>query len=883
MREKPRFAKWVLILLTLAYIGAERQAPRARGQSQVASPEKFFGFQLGSDRKMARWDKMVDYYKTLERGSSGKLKVVDMGPSTMGNPFLLVIISSPDNLARLNRLREVNARISDPRGLVEQEVRKLVGEGKAVICQSMSLHASEIGGTQMAPELAYDLVARQDEETRRILDNVVFLMVPSFNPDGEIMVADWYQKTLGTEYEGSNLPWMYHKYVGHDNNRDAFQTNMIESVYMAKILFTDWIPQAYVDHHHMGSYGARIYVPPYAEPVRPHADPLIWREHSWYGAHIAYKEEEAGLSGILNMAQYSGWGHFGFHWITPFHNIAGMLTESASAKLATPIYIHPDQLRGGARGLPDYEEQTTFPDPWPGGWWRLRDIIERQKVSAWAVLDLAARNRETVLWNAYLKAKRQTERGALGKPAAYVIPTVQHDPLTATKLVNKLLVQGIEIKQATKGFTAADGMSYAAGSHLVSLAQPKMGLIRYLLGRTFYPDNSYTRDKDGSPIRPYDMATDTMFEFMGVRVDPLDESITGDFQKLTAPVAAIGKVTRGAFGHSFDGRLNDSFKAVNLLLDKGVALRRADKTGNGLRPGDFVAPAGSEAALMEVARQTGVDFTALKGETREGTHEVKRLRVGMYQRYRGGNIDEGWTRFLLEQFSFPYTSLMDAEIKKGDLKDRYDVIILPDDSTAAITGERSGAAGRAGASGRAEGPGRPEESTPLEYRSGIGNEGVNALKAFVSKGGFMVTLGSAGNFAIEKLELSIRNVVANKTSKEFWCPGSTLKAKFNTANPLAYGMPADGLALYLSGSPVFEIIPSDYNERYETIVRYAERDLLQSGWLIGEENIAKKGAMVSARYGDGKAILIGFRTQHRAQTHGTYKLLFNSLLEGVRP
>ena len=870
MRRKFRFVQTTVIVLAMAIICPVLLARTAEAQSRITSPEKFFGFQLGSDRHIAPWDKIVEYYKLLEKEGSGKIKVVDMGPTTMGNPFLLAIISSPNNIAKLERLREVNLRISDPRGLTEQEIKKLIGEGRAVICQSMSLHASEIGGTQMAPELAYDLLSRRDEETQRILDNVVFLMVPSFNPDGAIMVSDWYQKTLGTEYEGAGLPWLYHKYVGHDNNRDAFQTNMIESQYMAKILFTDWIPQAYLDHHHMGSYGARIYVPPYAEPIRPYADPLIWREMSWYGAHIAYKEEEAGLSGVINMAQYSGWGHFGFHWITPFHNIAGMLTESASAKLATPLYIHPDQLRGGARGLPAYEAQTTFPDPWPGGWWRLRDIVERQKLSAWALLDLAARNKETVLWNAYLKAKRQTERGAQGKPAAYAIPAAQHDPLTAVKLVNKLLVQGIEIRQASKGFTTADSMTYPAGSYVISLAQPKMGLIRYLLGRTFYPDNDWTRVKDGSPTRPYDMATDTMAEFMGVRVDPLDDAVKGDFPKLTGPVPAVGKVVPGTFGYSFDGRMNDSFKAANVLLDKGLAIRRVDRAGDGLRPGDFLVAAGSEAILTDVARLTGVDFTALEGEVKQGNHEVKRLRLGMYQRYGGGNMDEGWTRWLLEQFAFPYTTLMDAEIKKGGLNGKYDVIILPDDTMAMITGERAGVSGGE--------RGRPVDSTPPEYRSGIGNEGVAALKAFVEKGGTLVTLGQACGFAIEKLGLSVRNVVANISSKEFWCPGSTLRVKFDNANPFAYGMPAEGLVVYLSGNPAFEIIPTGYNERYETIVLYADRDLLRSGWLIGEENLAKKAGMIAAKYGEGKAVLIGFRTQHRAQTHATFKLLFNALI-----
>jgi hypothetical protein len=868
------FPTAIVLTLALVLAGPALRAAVPQQQAPVTSPERFFGFRMGDDRKVARWDRMVEYYKQLAK-ESRKIKVVDMGPSTMGNPFLLVVISSPANLEKLEHLREINLKISDPRGLAEQEVRKLVAEGKAVICQSMSLHATEIGGTQMAPELAFDLLTRQDEETQRILDNVVFLMVPCFNPDGEIIVYDWYQKTLGTEYEGSAPPVLYHKYAGHDNNRDAFQTNLVESKYMAKILFTDWIPQAYVDHHHMGSYGARIYVPPYADPIRPDADPLIWREHSWYGAHIAYKEEEAGLSGILNMAQYSGWGHFGFHWITPFHNIAGMLTESASARLATPMFIHPDQLQGGARNLPVYEAQTNFPDPWPGGWWRLRDVVDRQKVAAWATLDLAARNRETVLWNAYLKAKRQTERGAAGRPAAYAIAAEQHDSLTVSKLVDKLLVQGVEIRQAQKPFTGSNGVFYAQGTYLVSMAQPKMGLIRYLLGRTFYPDNSYTRDKDGSPIRPYDMATDTMAEFMGVRADPLDEAPKGEFQKFTV-IGCIGKVEKNAVGYVIDGRQNDAFRAVNALLDKSVALRRVDKAGAGLRPGDFLVPAGTpDALLASIAADTGVGFAALKADPKQGTHEVKRLRIGMYQRYWGGNMDEGWTRLLLEQFAFPYASLMDAEIRKGGLEAKYDVIILPDDSTAMITGER----GAPGAGGRGGGGfGRSEESYPPEYRSGIGSEGVQALRTFVQKGGTLVALGGASNFAIDRLGLPIRNVVANRPAKDFFCPGSTLHARFDTSNPLAYGMPAEGFVVFMGGSLAFEIAPNDFNERYEVVASYPERDLLQSGWLIGEQVLAKKAAMVAAKYGDGRVVLIGHRTQHRAQTHGTYKLLFNALV-----
>jgi hypothetical protein len=864
-----RTARLALLTSMLAASAAIRYDARAQ-TTQLTSPEQFFGFQLGADRQIARWDKIVEYYQLLER-QSPRLEVVNLGPSTQGNPFLLVFISAPANLQRLEELRQVNAKISDPRGIPEAKMRELVANGKAVVIQSMSLHATEIGGTQMAPELAWDLVSRNDAETQRILDNVIFLEIPCFNPDGQIMVTDWYRKTLGTEYEGVNYPSLYHVYVGHDNNRDAFQTNMIESQYMAKIMFREWIPQAYVDHHHMGSYGARIYVPPYAEPIRPFGDPLVWREMSWFGAHIAYKEEEAGLSGVVNAAIYSGWGHFGFHWITPFHNIAGMLTESASARLATPLFIHPDQLRGGSRGLPEYEAQTTFPDPWPGGWWHLRDIVERQKVSAWAVLDIAARNRQTVLWNAYLKAKRQTERGAAGSPSAFVIPTAQHDTLTALTLVNKLLLQGIEVQQAPRQFVQND-VVYGAGSYVVSMAQPKMGLIRWLLGRTFYPQNSYTMTGDSTPIRPYDMATDVMAEFMGVRVEPVNGAIGAELATVTVPVVPVGSVAAGSAGYVLDGRLNAAFRAVNLLLDRHVAVSRADQPAGTVRAGDFLVASAPGAVLSEVARQTGVAFAPFNDDARPERHAVERLRVGMYQRYYGGNIDEGWTRWMLEQFDFPYASLKDAEIKAGGLASTYDVIILPADAPSTITGIRSGSGG-----GRYRG--RPEDYPP-EYRSGIGRDGVAALKAFVEDGGTLLTFGEAGALPIDEFDLPLRNVVANLPPKEFWCPGSTLQVHFDNGNPLAYGMPDDGLAVFLAGSQAYEIAPTARNERVHTIVTFHDRDLLQSGWLLGERVIAKKATMVSVEVGKGRVVLIGFRAQHRAQTHGTFKLVFNALLGG---
>ncbi len=841
--------------------------------NEVTSPEAFFGFQLGSDRKIARWDKIVDYFNKLQE-QSDKIKVIEMGPSTEGNTFLLCIISSAKNLKNLEKIQKINNRLADPEGLTKDEVRKLIKDGKAVICQSMSLHATEIGGTQMAPELTYDLLSKDDAETKRILDNVVFLMVPCFNPDGQIMVTDWYDKWLDTEYEGVGLPWLYHKYVGHDNNRDAFQTNMVESKYMSKIMFKDWTPQAYVDHHHMGNYAARLYVPPYAEPIHPHGDPLIWREHSWYGAHMAYKLEEAGKTGIINGTQFLAWGHLGFHWITIYHNIAGMLTESASAKLATPLYIHPSQLKGDRRGtLPEYEAQTNFPHPWPGGWWRLRDIVEQQYVSAWATLDIAARHRETVLKNAYLKAKRQTERGACGTPKGYVIPCGQHDPVTAAKMIDKLLAQGIKIKMAKEDFMG-DGVIYPAGSYAIFLDQPKSGLVKTLISKTVYPDNNWTRSRDGTPMRPQDAATDTMFEFMGVRVDPIESCAGGDFENVSDTIWPEGSLPgTSEHGYVLDPRVNDSFIAVNKLLADGAKVFRAKSAvscGETCMPvGAFVVKKAKSSLLMRLAEELHLAFHPLEEDVEKVP--VKASRIGVYQRYWGGNIDEGWTRFLLEQFEFPYTTLMDEDIKKGNLKQGFDTIILPNDPEAMITGVDIENWWNKHNSWR------PLPKFPPEYRSGIGEEGIKALKEFVEQGGALICFDGSSELAINQFKLKMKNVLEGVGPKEFFCPGSTLHARVDASHPAAYGMPEDSL-IFFWNSQVFEITPSEDNDKYEVVARYPERDILESGWLIGEEKIKKKSAMVVARYGNGRIILIGFRPQHRAQTHGTYKLLFNSLL-----
>ncbi|MGD2124334.1 MAG: M14 family zinc carboxypeptidase, partial [Gemmatimonadota bacterium] len=659
--------------------------PAAAIAQDIPSPEEFFGFQMGADRKLAHWDQLLEYYDLLNERSD-RIHVVNMGESTLGNAFLSIFISSPENLARLDDYKRMNAILQDPRGHSEAEIEDAIENGKVVFVQSYGLHSSEVAASQGIAEVTYEFATRNDEEILEILDNTIAIMIPCLNPDGEIMITEWYNRWVGTEYEGASLPYLYHPYIGHDNNRDAFMTATVESEYGAEILFREWVPQGYIDHHQMGSYTARMAIPPYAEPVRPEADPLVWREMSWYGAHIGYKMDEADLKGAIGAAIYSGWGHFGFHWITPFHNIAGMLTEGASARLATPIYIHPDQL-GGSRQFPEYAEQTTFPSPWPGGWWRVRDIVEMQKVATYAPLEIAAKNRKTVLRNAFNKSSRQIQRGLEGEVKAYVIPALQHDPLTMKKLVNKLLGQGVTVEQASAEFVH-EGRVYGPGTFVVSMAQPKRGLIRWVLGQTYYPDNSFTRDSDGNPIRPYDLSSDNFAEFMGVRADPVKTPMEVPLTRLTDWLDPAGEVEAGAELYVLDGRLNDAFLAVNHLFDAGADVRRMAHPADGLEAGDFIVGGDVSAeTLSEVASETGVDFRAWRGDVPETSYPIQKQRIGMYHRYRGGNMDEGWTRLVLENFDFEYTRMLDEHILAGDLAESYDVIILPADSKGQMTGE----------------------------------------------------------------------------------------------------------------------------------------------------------------------------------------------------
>jgi len=839
--------------------------------TNIISPEKFYGFKPGTDRKLVRWDKIVEYFWMLDKASD-RIKVFEEGKTTMGHPMLVAYISSEKNIANLDEIKRDSWNISHPEGLKEEEVNRIIKEGKVVVAMTMSIHASEVGGTQMVSDLAYRLITSDEPLVKRIRENVVLVLFPCANPDGQIMTVDWYNEYLDTEYEGCALPWLYHKYVGHDNNRDALTLTQVETQIMNRVLLKEWFPQAYVDHHQMGFYGSRFFIPPNSNPLNEIADPLVWVEQKHYGAQMAIKMASEGIAGVEQAAVFPADFMPGFSLVFPWFNICGMFTESASVKVATPVYVHYHQLQPHPRGRPEYRASINFPNPWKGDWWRLSDILKGQMIAAMATLEVAANNREMVLRNMYNKAIRSITKGKEEAPYAFIIPPGQRDPNTTYRFLKTLRDMSVIIHRAEKEFNVGD-ITYPAGSYVVFTSQTSRNFIISILSRTFYRDNIWVRTPEGVPMMNYDFATQTIAEFKGINVIEADTAPIGVFSEVepAPPTGGLGDISK--YGYLIDCRINDSFKAVNRLHNAGVEVKRLTKPieiGDVKYPAGMFYVSGDQDKLKKVAEETHLRFIPLEEPLENEAKDIRPLKIAMYQRYWGGNIDEGWTRWLLEQFDFKYTSVKDEDVKTR--LDNFDVLILPSDDTALITGENIEEYYEKKYKGAFTMPLLPEK-----YRSGIGEEGVTKINEFVEKGGTVLALYESGNFAVEKLGIPVRNTLKDIDPNKFHCPGSTIWVNIDNKHPLGYGMPERGLIL-LRGNYAYAVKGTHNNENYKVVVSYPEENMMQSGWLIGEKYLARKAALIEAKKKDGKVVIYGFQPQNRALTDATFKLFFNALL-----
>jgi hypothetical protein len=841
------------------------------------SPEQFLGFKVGEDRKLADYSQITAYFQKLAQ-ETPKMKLFIIGETTLKKPMIMAAISTPENLAKLDRYKEITHKLRDPRITSADEAKKLVKEGKAIVSITCSIHATEIAASQMSMELAYDLVTgKTPYETDTVFNNIILLLVPTINPDGNQMVVDWYKKYVGTKFEGGPMPWLYHHYAGHDNNRDLYMNNLSESKAVSTFLYHDYLPQIEIDEHQMGSTGARLFVPPYMDPPLPWIQPLVWRGVNLIGAEMAFDLQRDGHTGVVNGRSYTAWPIGGGDDTPWMHNVIGLLSEGASVRVASPIYIEPSELATSF-----YERRMDFLDPWPGGWWRLRDLVDYELALSKSALRTAALHKEEFLSNFYTMYKNSIENVDKGQPYAFVIPARQPDYPTMLKMLDALMIGGVEIHQAQADFVAG-GKLYPAGSFVIKIAQPYKTYAWAMLDRQKYPD--MRQFPGGPPVPPYDNAGWTLPLQMGVTCERVDEPFEAKLAQIAAvpypkPPAGQGKA---AF-FALNSQVNLSYAvAFALLKDNAEVWRtkvKAAKKGTELPAGSFLVKNSPDVmkalpALLEKYHLAVLDVDDVSDVAKA---QVKFHRVGLYQSWRA-NMDEGWTRYVFDDLSIPYKTLHNDDIKgtkekKADLRADYDVIVFADESANTIKGTPPGSA-RDGAEAAAAR--RPESNLPPEYDGGIGPEGVTNLKTFVEKGGILVTLNNASELAMNDLEAPARNVLQGVDRTRFFCPTSILKILVDNETPIGYGMPKEAAAMFVN-CPAFDTLMPPYEWDRKVVATYPEDSILMSGWLIGENMIARKAAVVDTKYKDGRIILIGIRCQNRAQTHGTYKFLLNALL-----
>jgi len=749
-----------------------QQPATAPAAARVPAPEDVINFRPGEDRRLASWSNVVDYFRKLDAASE-RVKFEELGKTTMGAPFVLATISAPENLARLNEFKEIQRQLADPRTLgrdADRKAQALIKRGKTIVLITCGIHSTEVGSYLSSMLIAHRLASSADPEVQQILRETIVLLVPSLNPDGVDIVKNWYDRTLGTPYEGTAPPELYHKYIGHDNNRDWYIFSQVETQLTVDKIHNVWHPQIVHDIHQQGTNGARLFVPPYMKPVEPNVPQKIVEGYTELGKHIASEMRAAGFKGITYDSTYDAWTPARAY--SHYHGGVRILSETASARLASPITIKFAELRPN-EGFDPRKESANFGPLWPGGDWLLRDITNYMTTAAFALMHHAAQNRERWLTRFYEVGKEAVRERKPGELFGFVIPSSPN----AGRLISVLERGGVEIKHP--GAFTANGVKYKHDAAVVRLDQPYGAFAKALLEAQRYPD---LRDEAGHPIQPYDVTAHTLSLLMGVPVTP----ILAPF-KLPQPQSGGGTV-RGS--------------------------------------------------------DCGSDIP----------------RRAIYKSHVP-SMDEGWTRWVLKQDApcLSYKLLEDAEARAGNLRAKYDTIIIPDHSPRAILeGYRPG-------------------SMPEELTGGLGEAGVTALREFVEAGGTLVCLNKASDFAIEQLKLPVRDITEGLKQTEFYVPGSILRTEIDTTHPLAKGMPRESIA-WAEDSPVFEVSDPQEAARVRVVARYPmNADPLLSGWLLGGDKIKGKAALVEVSLGKGRVVLFGFRPQYRAQSLATYTLLFNAI------
>jgi hypothetical protein len=906
-------------------------------QAKVTSPKEQFGFNIGDDYQLVNYSQLLVYWKKLD-AESDRMTLVDIGRTAEGRPMVMAIITSPRNHGRLGRYKDVARRLALAKGLDDAQAHRLAAEGKAVVWIDGGLHASEILGSQQLIELVWQMTSRDDAETRRILEDVILLAVPS-NPDGLELVANWYMREKDPAKRSmSGVPVLYQKYIGHDNNRDSYMATQPETEAVNRVLYRDWHPQILYNHHQTGPAGTVLFAPPFRDPFNYVFDPLIPVGIDLVSAamHNRFAAEEKPGAIMRSGASYSTWWNGGLRSTAYFHNIIGILTEAIGNPTPVDIPFIPQRL------LP----KEDYPFPVAPQKWHFRQSIEYAITADKAILDVASKNREDFLYRRYLMGKHAVEKGnkdiwtivpgtvakveaAVAKdrgqeagpapgagpggfgrgrggvpmkyydllfdknardPRGYIIPSDQADFLTATKFVNALLKNGCEVLRAAKEFTAG-GKTYPKGSYVVKTAQAFRPHVLSMFEPQDHPnDLAYP---GGPPVAPYDSVGWTLAYQMGISFDRLLEGFDGPFEIIPDVLkrpAGICQAKPGAAGYVLDHRVNDTFIAVNRILKAGgdVYWVKGDFAGNGkiYAAGTIYVPARPAVVpvLEKAAREVGLTIESVDAAPRGEAFKLKPLRIGLWDTY-GGSMASGWIRWLFEQFEFPYELVFAPALDEGNLNSRFDVLVFVGGSIPRLASADQGEM-----SFRDFQPPAPE-NVPAEYKNRIGritaDRTIPKIRQFVEEGGTVLALDTATALAYH-FGLPVANALLEKTAEgkekalgmeKFFVPGSLLRARVDTTHPLACGLP-DAVDVFFDNTPAFELLPDAGLKGVRAVAWFDTGKLLRSGWAWGEQYLWRSVQVAEAQVGKGKLFLFGPEIAFRGQPHGTFKLLFNGIYYG---
>jgi hypothetical protein len=846
----------------------------------IPTPESIIGFPPGADFRLADYEESIAYFRALEQATD-RIRLIEVGRTSEGRPWILAVISSPENLARLEEFRLNAQRIAHPEGVSETELARLIAETPAFVDISGGLHASEVAGAQHTIALAYHLLSNAGRSATAVtatsvrnssapssasaiaalLERVVLFLWPSLNPDGQDIVVRWYRENVGTPYETAPLHELYQKYVGHDNNRDAYMLNTVENRVVART-WRHWEPQLIHVHHQSSPFPTRIWLPPFAEPIANRVAPRLSREVNTVGMVIAQRLETEGKPGATHMGTgFDAWYPGYIDYLPMLQNVAAFWTETALYRYATPHFYSLEDFPAGMR---DFRTEALYASPWKGGWWRLSDAVDYMLTASMADLDYAVKYHDQLLYNRWKAGMEAIERYRNEPPFAWIVPREQRDPMAAVALLRRLAFNGIRISQLTSA-QEVDGVAYPGGTWVVPMDQEFAELARNVLEVQHYPD--LREFPGGPPEQPYDAAGWTLPLQMGVRVveagtplspesraalRPVKASPVATLDDPAAPlttdsvaagiVPAPGRITGSGGRIALDPAQNHTFALIADVLAHGGPV--------GFARGRYVVSDVASFTLQRYAREYGL--SAMR--TREAGVPV-RLRAALYRPWTA-SMDEGWTRWLFDRYALNVDTVTNAALQAGELRARHDVIVLPSESPNRLLN------------------GWPKGVTPPRYEGGIGAQGVRELDTFVRDGGTLVCLSASADFCIEQLHLPVKNVVDTLPRQEFFASGSILEVKTDSAHPVMAGMPARAY-VFFDDSPVFTT-----TEGFEgvALAKYADDGSpLASGYLLGEKWLHGHAAALDVRHGAGHVLLIGFRPQWRGQSFGTFRVLLNSL------